>query len=90
MTKYSQAWIVDNMKSVALQLYDTEGNIVMFCNNGRTRSPMYLVAYLVIFHDVFLSEAVAQIKVLLLQFRGYKLDRYDQLMPALVKICDDT
>lgn len=57
MKACEQTWQLDNLMSVALQIHDTEGNVALFCNHGRSRSPMYLVVYLVIFYDLSVDEA---------------------------------
>ena len=70
MTPTTKKWIVDNMQYVALQLFDAKGNIVIFCKNGRSRSPMYLVAYLIIFYGVSVHEAMHSINDMLVDQRG--------------------
>jgi len=89
MTHNTQQWTVENLKCVALQLFDTPGNVVLFCNNGRSRSPMYLVAYLVIFHGLLVSSATTLIRDLLFVSRGLDLDRFNSLLPAIERIYDN-
>ena len=40
MTPHRRKWFVTNMLHVCLQMFDTEGNILIFCNTGRSRSPI--------------------------------------------------
>jgi hypothetical protein len=49
---------------------DTRGNIVLFSKNGRTRSPMYLVAYLIIMHCMSVPSAMDIVGNLLIEQRG--------------------
>lgn len=86
MTTQTKQWWVDNMQYVALQLIETEGNVVMFCNKGRTRSPMYLVAYLVIVNSMSVREAINHVTRLLDEQRGLELDRHQSLVPIIQRI----
>ena len=88
MTTHCKSWIVENMKFVALQLFDVVGNVVIFCNHGRSRSPMYVVAYLIIFHDLSVDAAMTHLSVLL-EERGIILDRFNDLLPAIENIFMD-
>ena len=72
-------WWTTNFIYVTLQMMSTEGNICLFCNNGRSRSPMYLVAYLVVVHSLFPSDAMDIVRCKLWDVRGEQLDRYDSL-----------
>ena len=83
MDEPRRQWWIDNMQYVALQMLDTTGNIVLFCNNGRTRSPMYLVAYLVIMYTMSVSNAMDFVGQLLLEQRGLQLDRFKSLVPIV-------
>ena len=74
-----RVWWIDNMQCTVLQMLDTEGNIVLFCKNGRTRSPMYLVAYLIIVHAMSVHKAMDIVADLLQQQRGQILDRFESL-----------
>jgi hypothetical protein len=90
MTSGMKDWVVDNMKYVALQLFDTEGNIVLFCKSGRSRSPMYLVAYLIIFHSMSINNAFTLVRDLLRDQRNELIDRTQSLLPAIQRIYNDT
>ena len=86
MTPKEKKWQLNNLKYVALQVYDTIGNVVLFCNHGRSRSPMYVVVYLIIFHDLTVHDAMTKIAGLLHTKRGLVLDRYNTLVPAAAEI----
>lgn len=75
-------WQVHNLMYVALQIYETDGNVALLCNHGRSRSPMYLVVYMIIFNDLSVLEATNRITMLLRQQRGLELDRFNALGPA--------
>jgi hypothetical protein len=90
MTPGMKNWVVNNMKYVALQLFDTEGNIVLFCKSGRSRSPMYLVAYLIIFYSMSMKDAIKLVRDLLRDQRNESLDRTQSLLPAIQRIYNDT
>ena len=83
MINTTRKWWVNNMKFVALQLAETRGNVVLFCSNGRTRSPMYVVVYLMMIHSMSIHNAMTTIRELLLSQRGYELDRHRSLLPIL-------
>ena len=83
MGKATRKWWIDNMKFVALQLAETRGNVVLFCTNGRTRSPMYVVVYLMMIHSMSINNAMTTIRELLMSQRGYELDRHRSLLPML-------
>ena len=86
MTPSRRQWWTDNMQYIALQLFETEGNVVLFCNNGRTRSPMYIVAYLIIIYGMNVNDAMHVIEKLLMEQRHLELDRYDSLLAIVVDI----
>jgi hypothetical protein len=86
MTSHMKQWLVANMRYVAIQMYDTEGNVVIFCNNGRSRSPMYLVAYLILFYDLSYIDARECVRKLLKDDRSQKLDRFGDFGPACEEI----
>ena len=77
------------MKYVALQLSDTDGDVVLFCNQGRSRSPMYLVAYLVIAYNMTTGAAMHVVDKLLRDQRGEQLDRLGSLKPIIDIIYDE-
>ena len=58
-----------------LQINKTKGNICLSCKNGRTRSPVYLVAYLVLCYEISVEEAYATIGSMLLLNRNQIIDR---------------
>lgn len=76
-------WWLDNMKFVALQLLDTEGDVVLLCNKGRSRSPMYLAAYVIVMYNMTSRDAMHLIGQLLLEQRGVVLDRHGSLKPLI-------
>jgi hypothetical protein len=86
MTKTTAQWWIDNIQFVALQIYDTPGNGVIFCKHGRTRSPMYLVAYLVIIYGLSPELAVREVRRILREQRGELLDRFESLIPIIIHI----
>jgi len=66
-----------------LQLRRTEGNVVINCKNGRTRSPMYLVAYLMLCYDMEVEDARSIIGKQLRAERNLELDRDNRLLPVV-------
>jgi hypothetical protein len=86
MTDKTKQWWIDNMMHVAIQMLDSEGDIVLFCKQGRSRSPMYLVAYLVIVHNMSTHTAMEVIRKLLREERGEELDRFGCLEPVIERI----
>ena len=82
-------WWVANMKYVVLQLIDTPGNVVLFCVNGRTRSPMYLVAYLAVVYGMLPIKAMALVQTLLKDQRAELLDRFDTLIDIVNEVYDN-
>lgn len=86
MERPMKQWWIDNMKYLALQLVDTAGNRVLCCNNGRTRSPMYLVSYLVIIYGKSVRAAMSTIGSLMKEQRDEELDRNESLVPILQHI----
>jgi hypothetical protein len=62
---------------------DAEGDVVLLCNRGRSRSPMYLVAYLVVMYNMKSCAAMKCVGKLLLEQRGEVLDRYGSLKPVI-------
>ena len=83
MMASTRKWWINNMKFVALQLAETRGNVVLFCTNGRTRSPMYVVVYLMMIHSMSIDTAMTTIGDLLMSQRGHELDRFQSLLPML-------
>ena len=90
MTAKMMQWWLDNMKHVALQLIDTPGNVVLCCNHGRTRSPMYLVTYIIIVYGVATLNAIDIVHTLLIDQRGQSIDRHDHLVPIVENIYKNT
>ena len=88
MDQREQTWQLNNMKYVAIKMHDTDGNVVLICNHGRSRSPMYLVVYLIIFYDYSASDARNTIADMLELQRGLELDRYNSLTAAAELIHD--
>lgn len=83
MNSTTKQWWLDNLKYVALQMFDAEGNIVIFCKRGRSRSPIYLVAYLIIIYNMCPADAQNVVRESLLEQRAEILDRYDCLTPFI-------
>lgn len=71
---------------VALQILDTTGNVALFCNNGRSRSPTYLVVYVMIVYGWGAQESVTCVRNALLEQRNETLDRFGCLMPLVEEI----
>ena len=71
------------IRYVAMQLNNCTGNVVVSCKNGRSRSPMYLAAYLILCYDISVEEAIDNVGDLLLLQRGECLDRYCGYQTAL-------
>ena len=63
-----------------LQINKTKGNICLSCKNGRTRSPMYLVAYLVICYEMSVEEAYSSIGSMLIMDRNELIDRKQKFL----------
>lgn len=83
MTAHTRKWWFQNLINVALKLYDVPGNIVLCCNHGRSRSPVYLVVYLIIVHNISDREALSVVGELLTSQRGETIDRFDTLTPII-------
>lgn len=88
MSPQRQHWYINNILHVCLQMFDTEGNIAIFCCAGRSRSPMYLAAYLIMFCDMTHENAVTYVDRLLRQCRHQELDRHDTLYAFIVTIAE--
>ena len=88
MTALNQKWLLMNMRYVSLQIYKTDGNIILSCKNGRSRSPMYLVVYIIVVYDVTIAEAMKIVSTILFDVRNVELDRYELYVPALRYIID--
>ena len=56
-------------------LHTNEGNAVLCCNGGRSRSPTYLVVYLVLCWNISIIQANSMVEALLKDARGEELDR---------------
>jgi hypothetical protein len=69
-------WFIMNIEYVCLQMFDTSGNIAIFCNKGRSRSPMYVVSYFVMFSNMTLTAARAHIGCIFQDERGQEVDRH--------------
>ena len=65
---------------VAVQLYRSEGNAVLMCNSGRSRSPMYVVAYIVLCYSASVRSAMNVVRELLWESRRQELDRFGKLI----------
>lgn len=89
MTKSKVQWWYDNLRYVALQMFEADGDVLLCCVNGRTRSPMYLVAYLVIIYNMTTVKAKGVVATLLQDSRGLIFDRYDSLTP-LIELIEKT
>lgn len=78
-------WFI-NLINVTLQVFEVEGNVTMFCYNGRSRSPMYLVVYLIIIYNMTPDEAMDTVRNLLSSQRDQPMDRHDTLTPLVEDI----
>lgn len=90
MSKSRKEWFTLNIEYVCLQMYDTVGNIVIFCNCGRSRSPMYVVAYFVLFHNMTVHAAMKHVEYILLHEREQVLDRHATLYDIVDAIANDS
>ena len=90
MSNSMKEWFVTNMMQVCLEMLDTEGNIALFCKGGRTRSPMYLIAYLVLFCNMPFEVAHQNIGKIMQQSRHQVLDRHYSLHEIIATLVDVT
>ena len=88
MTTHRKEWFLNNVTHVCLQMLDTEGNVAIFCNTGRSRSPMYLVAYLILFCDKTFPVAISHVEDLLLEGRNESLDRHCSLHEIIARVSE--
>ena len=86
MSPHRKEWFVINMCQVCLQMFDTKGNIAIFCKNGRSRSPMYLVSYLLLFNDMTVDSAMKNVELLLRVTRNVLIDRHYTLYDIVVLV----
>lgn len=86
MSPRRKQWFVINMCQVCLQMFDTEGNIAIFCKSGRSRSPMYLVSYLLLFNDMTVDNALNHVGLLLRVARNEWVDRHYSLYDIVVLV----
>ena len=73
---------------MALLLQKHDGNVVLTCINGRSRSPMFLVSYLILCGDMECKEAMTLVGDALYLQRGEVLDRFGSLEPAMELLRD--
>ena len=66
-----------------MQLHKTEDNVVIFCKNGRTRAPIYLVAYLILCYDMTVMHARGKVHNMLYKERHHILDGDNRLLSVL-------
>jgi hypothetical protein len=81
MTKKRQQWFMTNIKNVCLQMFNTGGNIAIFCNSDDSNScnscsPMYLVAYLALFCHLSFEKAYHFVEIKMRASREQILDRH--------------
>ena len=88
MTDFRKNWFTTNIENVCLQMFDSDGNIAIFCNSGRSRSPMYVVAYIIMFRNESLDEGMKIIERLLYEQRGQPLDRHHTLYGIVASIAE--
>jgi hypothetical protein len=88
MTPHQKEWFITNILYVCMQMLDMTGNIVLFCHSGRSRSPMYLVAYLILFNNMTVEYANEFVENLLLEHRGHFLDRHNTLHELIYEIAE--
>ena len=91
MSKTLKQWWIDNMRYVALQLVDEEGDVVICCTiwKNQVPRPMYLVCYLVIIHGERVDTmyvAMNTVNALLQRDRQHTLDRHRSLIPIIEHI----
>jgi hypothetical protein len=67
-----------NIKWVAMLIASSTGNVLIHCRNGRSRSPMFLVAYLMIFHQLSFQESRSMVAGELWIARRLSYDRFDR------------
>jgi hypothetical protein len=89
MTPHMKRWFIINIKNVCLQMYDCTGNIAIFCHMGRSRSPMYVVAYIILFCNKSLDEAMLAMETLLDKQRHQLLDRHNTLYEIVACIAEE-
>jgi hypothetical protein len=88
MTLQTKKWFVNNFLYVCLQMFDSSGNIALFCHSGRSRSPMYLVAYLILFYDMTVDRAIRYVAKQIHENRGQELDRHCTLNEVIMIIAE--
>ena len=88
MSKHVKTWFVTNVEYVCLQMFDTIGNIVIFCNTGRSRSPMYLVAYINLFYGMDIDNAKQKVENLMHKERQQILDRHYTLFEIVAAVSE--
>ena len=88
MSSKQKGWWIANMLNVTIQMLETSGDLILICNNGRTRSPMYLVAYLVVVYSMSASRSVKMVSDLLMQQRNEIVDRNGELIGIIERICE--
>ena len=88
MTPYRKEWFITNIEYICLQMHDSSGNIAIFCHTGRSRSPMYVVAYLILFCGFHFATAMDCIERVLLEQRNLLLDRHNTLYEIVAFIED--
>jgi hypothetical protein len=86
MSPRTRKWWFQNLIHVALRIASAEGNVVMFCQRGRSRSPVYLVVYLIIIYNMPAGEAMRTVGSLLADARHDVMDRHGTLTPIVQDI----
>ena len=56
--------------NIVQQLSNSEGNVVVFCGRGRTRSPVHVAAYFIVLHCYTVQEAHTILSKRLSTYRG--------------------
>ena len=69
-------------------LHTNEGNAVLCCNGGRSRSPTYLVVYLVLCWNISIIQANSIVESLLKDTRGEKMDRDRRFVQFVSELVD--
>lgn len=92
LSKTAKGKIYYHMCNVILQLASTNGNVCIFCGRGRSRSPAYLAAYLVIVHCYSPRQAYLVLSREFVYRRGdiRGIDRDNRFMYFLDKLINET
>ena len=67
------------------EIWIRDGNILLYCENGRSRSPAFLAAYLIAAFGYNVKDALKTLQVLAKQNRGIRfiIDRDSRFLTSL-------